>query len=178
MDDASLVAALVARTVGSGDNVDLAQMLATSGELPAARLPVSHEAVTAVERRLGFALPSLLRRIYLEVANGGFGPGYGLVGLSGGHACSFGTLADAHERLAHDPRAASGLPPDRLVLWQFGSTSFACVDASSPNAEVVWLDLESGGGDVFRPSGRTLSACLSAWLAGKELYDELRRAFA
>ena len=38
------------------------------------------------ERRLGFALPPLLRRLYAEVANGGFGPGTGILGIAGGWA--------------------------------------------------------------------------------------------
>jgi len=35
---------------------------------------------------MGFALPPLLERLYSEVGNGGFGPGYELCGLSGGFA--------------------------------------------------------------------------------------------
>jgi len=30
------------------------------------------------ESQLGYRLPTLLRRIYLEVADGGFGPAYGI----------------------------------------------------------------------------------------------------
>src|SRR5258706_2429905 len=36
------------------------------------------------ERTLGFKLHDLLRSIYTEVANGGFGPEYGIVGTEGG----------------------------------------------------------------------------------------------
>jgi hypothetical protein len=35
----------------------------------------------AAEAALGFALPPLLRRLYVEVGNGDFGPGYGLIGV-------------------------------------------------------------------------------------------------
>src|SRR5436190_5225939 len=38
-----------------------------------------------VESLLGFRLPPFLRRLYCEVANGGFGPDYGLVGMFAGH---------------------------------------------------------------------------------------------
>ncbi len=41
-------------------------------------------ALDAAEAELGFALPALLRRLYLEVENGGFGPGAGLLGVEGG----------------------------------------------------------------------------------------------
>lgn len=46
--------------------------------------PLESGELDAVERRLGFALPAGVRQIYGEVANGGFGPGYGLIGLAGG----------------------------------------------------------------------------------------------
>jgi hypothetical protein len=35
---------------------------------------------------IGCALPPVIVHIYSAVANGGFGPGYGLVGISGGRA--------------------------------------------------------------------------------------------
>jgi hypothetical protein len=48
-----------------------------------AEVPVTREAIYDAEQALGFALPELLRRLYEEVGNGGFGPGYGLFGLFG-----------------------------------------------------------------------------------------------
>ncbi|MGH4031337.1 hypothetical protein ACQB60_20655 [Actinomycetota bacterium Odt1-20B] len=46
--------------------------------------PATEAAVTEAELVIGFPLPPLLRRLYLEVANGGFGPGEGIVGVRGG----------------------------------------------------------------------------------------------
>jgi hypothetical protein len=43
--------------------------------------PASLESLERVESELGFRLPDLLRRMYLEVGDGGFGPGYGLLAL-------------------------------------------------------------------------------------------------
>ena len=37
-------------------------------------------AIASTEKQLGFTLRPLLRRIYTEVANGGFGPDSGIVG--------------------------------------------------------------------------------------------------
>jgi hypothetical protein len=49
------------------------------------RWPRATEAqLVETERALGFALPPMLRMLYAEVANGGFGPGYGFVGAVGG----------------------------------------------------------------------------------------------
>jgi hypothetical protein len=44
---------------------------------------LSSQAVAEAESELGFALPPLLTRLYREVANGGFGPGYKLLPLIG-----------------------------------------------------------------------------------------------
>jgi hypothetical protein len=49
-------------------------------------LPTSLAAIRTVEAELGFRLPSLLRVLYTEVTNGGFGLGYGLFGVEGGYS--------------------------------------------------------------------------------------------
>jgi hypothetical protein len=41
-------------------------------ELPA---PATHQQIEAAEQRLGFDLSKLVRELYLEIGNGGFGPG-------------------------------------------------------------------------------------------------------
>ncbi len=43
------------------------------------------EQVQATEAALGFPLPPLMRTLYAEVANGGFGPGAGISGTLGGY---------------------------------------------------------------------------------------------
>lgn len=47
--------------------------------------PATMAQIDETESVLGFALPPLLRAIYMSVANGGFGPGQGLTGASGGY---------------------------------------------------------------------------------------------
>src|SRR5262249_21759392 len=52
---------------------------------PGVRYPcVDKEAIAQAVSDLGFRLPRLLRAVYQSVGNGGFGPGYGLIGLEGG----------------------------------------------------------------------------------------------
>ncbi|QGY77431.1 SMI1/KNR4 family protein [Xanthomonas hyacinthi] len=46
--------------------------------------PLRQSEIESAEAILGFKIPVLLRRIYAEVANGGFGYAYGLLGLRGG----------------------------------------------------------------------------------------------
>lgn len=47
--------------------------------------PASEEQLRATEEALGFPLPALLRALYAQLANGGFGPGAGLRGVIGGY---------------------------------------------------------------------------------------------
>ncbi len=42
--------------------------------------PATEEQLQETEALLGFALPPLLRLLYTGIANGGFGPGYGIIG--------------------------------------------------------------------------------------------------
>jgi hypothetical protein len=44
----------------------------------------TRETIQVAEQRLGFLLPWFLRELYLKVGNGGFGPGYGIFGLTNG----------------------------------------------------------------------------------------------
>src|SRR5450755_3731848 len=61
----------------------------------AVSLPVTREELAQAEAQLGFELPSLLRRVYLEAGNGGFGPGYGLFPLNS-HDRSSDSLVTAY----------------------------------------------------------------------------------
>lgn len=46
--------------------------------------PATEDQIRETEQQLGFPLPSLLRLLYTEIANGGFGPGFGIAGTPGG----------------------------------------------------------------------------------------------
>ena len=46
--------------------------------------PATEDQIQETEQQLGFPLPPLLRLLYTEIANGGFGPGLGIVGTPGG----------------------------------------------------------------------------------------------
>jgi hypothetical protein len=48
------------------------------------------------EMRLGFTLPSLMKRVDAEIGNGGFGPGCGLIGLTNGTPDDTGKTAPRH----------------------------------------------------------------------------------
>lgn len=48
--------------------------------------PASIEQIRLAEAELGFALPPLLSKLYIHLANGGFGPGAGLRGIVTGYS--------------------------------------------------------------------------------------------
>jgi hypothetical protein len=62
--------------------------------------PAGDEQVQATEARLGVSLPPLLKTLYSEIANGGFGPGGGFYGIAGGYgSVESGTSADDRQTL-------------------------------------------------------------------------------
>jgi hypothetical protein len=78
--------------------------LADGGACSLDHPPLTGEQLEEAEARLGFAVPPSLRSLYESVGNGGFGPSYGLLGLSGGAKQEDGY--DAIEMLeAYFPRA-------------------------------------------------------------------------
>jgi len=97
-------------------------------KLPLLKPPASVEAIEATEHRLGYPFPSLLRRLYLEVGNGGFGPGYGIIGLAEG-------IGDRNPRqdLPHgtwNTACPAGVALFPLCTWGCGIYSFVdCADA-------------------------------------------------
>ena len=103
----------------------------TSGGKPiifVAALPATVQQIVNAEEKLGFVLPDLLRQVYQNVGNGGFGPGYGLFGLP--------TSADDERQLQTNPPWPVALLP--LCNWGCGIVSY--LDCSRSEAPVVRLD--------------------------------------
>ena len=85
--------------------------------LPPRFPPASGAELARSERRLGFRLPPFLGEVYQQVGNGGFGPGYGLIGLPGGFAHDEGkSIVELyHEYHVDSPDDPSWQWPDGLV---------------------------------------------------------------
>jgi hypothetical protein len=121
-------------------------------------VPASLEAVDEAERILGHALPPLLRRLYLEVANGGFGPD--VLGVAGGHQDDLGRTAVDMLRQGYDP---PGLWP--VASWGCAIVSY--VDCSDPAHRMWGFDPNSGRGrQSYFPEELTLPEWLARWLDG------------
>ena len=77
--------------------------------LPTLAAPATAKAIARAEAELGFKLPELLARIYREIANGGFGPGYGIIGLTGGYLDNGRSIVDLYRELK----------PGSITEWQW-----------------------------------------------------------
>lgn len=139
--------------------------------------PASQAVLAETEQRLGFALPPLLRRVYGEVGNGGFGPGYGLIGALGGAQDDRGdTIVEAYlGRMGTDPRDPFWAWPEKLVpLLSWGGAVYSCGDFSDPGCEMVLFDpqLYAPGTPLsaaLKPHGMTLSTFLERWITGNDV---------
>lgn len=126
--------------------------------------------VARTEELLGFTLPPFLRRVYCEVANGGFGPGYGLIGAEGGKENALGeSLAGAYQsqQAMYSPSWPDQLVP--LVSWGGGTHScgnfaeldcplFLCDPAVAPRRIRAMSDLPC--------HARSLQEWLGRWVSG------------
>jgi hypothetical protein len=151
--------------------------------------PVKARAVAAAERDLGFRLPELLRAIYTQVGNGGFGPAYGFLGLEGGATDEDGdTLVGVYRSLQElaEENSFWNWPDGLLPLCRLGCGMYACLDCDSARAPVVvfdpnpiWVDEEDEAEEGVDPEAVLLwvqgfgwqedsfASWLQVWLDGR-----------
>ena len=142
--------------------------------------------VERAEASLGFRLPEVLRRIYLEVGNGGFGPAHHPI-LDAGSAAD-----EYHNSLSDRERSHPAWPPRLLPICDWGCNIYSCLDCSSTTASVIRVDYNhtvpemrqecvlNPGFQFFEPYSNDAVAAwveapmiegwLSDWLAGVDLF--------
>jgi hypothetical protein len=129
------------------------------------------EAVEEAEDLIGFRLPPLLRRLYLEVGNGGFGPGYGVLGLRGGHRNDTRRAALDLYREANDTSSPhwSFLPASLLPVCYWGCGIYSFIDCSRTEGPMWGWDPNPGPADrqALFPQPFTLAGWLGRWVRGK-----------
>ena len=102
--------------------------------------PATPEQLQRVEDRVGFPLPEALRTLYLEVGNGGFGPGYGILGVDDGATDDLGAnVEQLYELLsAPDPEVPDWEWREHALPFRYlGCQVYSCV---MPDGSVVDLD--------------------------------------
>lgn len=141
--------------------------------------PLGQSEIESAEAILRFEIPAVLRRIYTEVANGGFGYAYGLLGLRGGPRNedgldSVGLYQTFRELDTEDP--AWHWPHGLLPVGHLGCAMFHCVQCTGPSQTIIWYEPnlhESGQSwnGSFIPFAPSLGTYLKAWLDGKDLLE-------
>ncbi|HEU0003221.1 MAG TPA: SMI1/KNR4 family protein [Ktedonobacteraceae bacterium] len=146
--------------------------------------PATEEQLAATETALGPSLPPLLRALYTNVANGGFGPGYGLerVGFSRTSEGQEGDRERDEELvdLATYTQQYSSLdrieipfgmwPTNLFTLCHWGCAIFSFLDCAS--GRVFW---EEAGEDayIFHNQAASLYEWLDLWADGVDFWARM-----
>lgn len=146
--------------------------------------PASSAEIQEAEDQLGRALPAAVRRVYAEVANGGFGPGYGLWGLISGHQDDDSVVSRyALYTGAPEPGYENWLwPRSRIVVAHWGCAIVSCLDLAEEGTPVYRFDpagfISRGDAadmgedpsssleDFFTRESDSFVAWMRAWLEG------------
>jgi hypothetical protein len=148
--------------------------------------PATEAQLCTAEKVLGFSLPQALRGLYAHVANGGFGPGYGLRGVTGGASAAGGTLEEWYsqwvEHFVVEEIAPLKPGEERLLprpLWPAGLISileWGCgIQVGMLHNTIVEVGPVEGG-YVLTYRARSLEAYLHQWVQSREPLDRLREA--
>jgi hypothetical protein len=134
--------------------------------------PALAEQIERTEGKLGFNLPALLARLYTEVGNGGFGPGYGLFGIEGGFTDEDTslTMPDLYLSWAHPVPGLLDPPPwpkGLIPICDWGCNMMSCIDCSAPGeSRMIFMS----DGTERTPENLTFDQWMEDWVKGVDLF--------
>ncbi|KAB2339186.1 SMI1/KNR4 family protein [Actinomadura rudentiformis] len=134
----------------------------TTPELPPG---LSAAEVAAAEEALGFTLPPLLARLYVEIADGGFGPDYQLYPLNAGELTAVGIYQE--ERAESSDGGNPHWPAGVLPILTWGCGMYAAVDCQNERASVLLFEPNGIDGDWTKAwfvDAASLEDWLESWL--------------
>ncbi len=146
--------------------------------LPKIRDPLLDAEVDHFEGQTGIKLPELIRRIYCEIGDGGFGPGYGFLPMLQPESKYDDSVLNLYsvvrDSTVEEPNWR--WPKAIIPLVDFGCAIRACVDCES---ELVVVDdpniSDSGGVQEFLDQQSSLEDWLGRWCDGESLWDRIHR---
>ena len=135
-------------------------------------LPCSDGDVAATEVELGFALPDALRQLYLEIGDGGFGPGDGLFGRE--------RLVAKYREMTGEAVGQDGEQwPAHLLPIAGADWDLISIDRDS--GRLVYFDAEELAEEApdswqkaFKPEADSLADWLADWIGRPTPADEYR----
>ncbi|GAA1389484.1 SMI1/KNR4 family protein [Kitasatospora putterlickiae] len=146
--------------------IDRIREQARSGGLP---LPAPLEAVAELEAAVGHRMPPLLRRIHLEVADGGFGRWDGALSLT--EYQDEPPVLEAY--LAWREGYGTDYPTPVVPLLTWGCAIWSLVDFGTPEGRMWgWDPHGSCPRHALFPEPFTLSERLTGWLDGREDFPQ------
>lgn len=111
--------------------------------VPVLSAPAALEQIRLTEAALGFDLPPVYKDVVGKIANGSFGPGYGMFGVEGGHGDFDGkSLLELYVQ-SHTPGAKGYLPllPEKMLpLCNWGCGMYSCMDCTDPAGPVYYFN--------------------------------------
>ncbi|WP_145177955.1 SMI1/KNR4 family protein [Gimesia aquarii] len=144
--------------------------------------PIKLEDVIYVESQIGFKLPPIIRQISTEVADGGFGPDWGINRLKHPLNLPFGPhweikmSVESWHKLYHtsnDDNQLATFPNHFIRYCEVGCNISICVDCTSESG-YLFLD-DPNASDPIQPMGVTLEEWLLQWLSSnpwpKQMYS-------
>lgn len=118
------------------------------------------EAIIEAENVIGYPLPRLLRRLYLEAGNGGFGPRTGILGVRGGVPVDdWENLVQLHLANQADPDPL--WPPWLIGIFDWGCAIWSLIDCRDPAGPMWSWD---GNSHKLRHHDQAVGDWLALWL--------------
>ncbi|BBA98414.1 hypothetical protein RVR_4582 [Actinacidiphila reveromycinica] len=130
---------------------------------------VGEQDVARAESALGFVLPPLLGGLYRQVANGGFGPEYFLLPLTGEGRTVVGEYGSLRTS------TSESWPHGVLPVLDWGCGMYAAVDCLRPGAPVLLFEPNAVGedwADAWFEDSPSLAAWLASWVEGTGWWEE------
>lgn len=141
--------------------------------------PIDVSELKLAEAKLGFPLPPLLKRLYADIGNGGFGPGYGLMGLGDGFRDDQGdTALESYEiRRKTDPAEPGwNWPAGLLPICTWGCAIYSCIDCSKPTAFPMIIfdpNLSASWDECLFPECESFDEWIAIWVGGGDLWARM-----
>ena len=143
--------------------------------LPTIRKPLSSKSADAVEATLGFNLPVTLRRIYTEIGDGGFGPGYGFLPMIEPISKNDDSVLNLYSLFREgDPKQPTWhWPKTVLPIVDFGCAIRACVECDSGQIIVDDPNIDTLTTQTFLDQQQSLDEWLADWCDGEDLWERI-----
>lgn len=136
--------------------------------------PTTEDVVVSCEQQLGFQLPGLLKACYVEVGNGGFGPGYGIIGVESGYASDHGDLIQTYNLFQRSEETEGKKWRDGMLPFcEWGCNIYTCVDCKDETSLVYKYEDGSLSSHYF-----TLKDFFELWMNGADILSLEGKAHA